>query len=111
MKAIKIAIAGLIMASAVILLVLNQSHGKAPAEPGIVISEQPMDGFLSMQEPVTEKKQLAKPINISNTPDAVVEEKPIEPVQTVEERDDAMLFEAEALHGTPFDQAITMPFD
>lgn len=33
------------------------------------------------------------------------------PVQTLEERGDAMLFEAQALLDTPFDQAITMPFD
>lgn len=33
------------------------------------------------------------------------------PVQPVEERGDALLFESEALFGTPFDQAIVMPFD
>lgn len=34
-----------------------------------------------------------------------------EPVQSIDERGDAMLFEAEALVGTPFDQAIVMPFE
>jgi len=38
-------------------------------------------------------------------------EEPKQPVQSLEERGDAMLFECEALAGTPFDQAITMPFD
>lgn len=102
------------MASAVLLLVLSQPHVKAPAECEIVISEKPMDGFLSMQEPVTEKKKLAKPMVISNTPQVAIETKsvePVEPVQTIEERGDAMLFEAEALGGMPFDHAITMPFD
>jgi hypothetical protein len=33
------------------------------------------------------------------------------PVQTVEERGDALLFESEALFGTPFDQAVLMPFE
>ena len=33
------------------------------------------------------------------------------PVQTLKERDDAMLFEASALQGTPFDKAVVMPFD
>ena len=99
------------MASVVILLVLSRSESNAPVEPEIVISEKLMDGFLSMQEPVTEKKPIAKPVIISNPPEAVVENKPAEPVQTVEKRGDAMLFEAEALHGTPFDQSVTMPFD
>ncbi|MEE9367929.1 MAG: hypothetical protein V3V05_03590 [Pontiella sp.] len=35
----------------------------------------------------------------------------IAPVQPLEERGDAMLFEIDALQGMPFDQAITMPFD
>lgn len=33
------------------------------------------------------------------------------PVQSLEERGDAMLFEIDALGGTPFDRAVTMPFD
>lgn len=33
------------------------------------------------------------------------------PVQTLEERGDAMLFEADALASMPFDLAIVMPFD
>jgi hypothetical protein len=38
-------------------------------------------------------------------------QQPKQPVQPVEERGDAMLFEADALHATPFDQAVVMPFD
>jgi hypothetical protein len=34
-----------------------------------------------------------------------------QPVQTLEERGDAMLFEIDALQGTPFDQAVVMPFE
>jgi len=34
-----------------------------------------------------------------------------EPIPPIEERGDAMLFEVEALGGTPFDQSIIMPFD
>lgn len=41
----------------------------------------------------------------------VAVEEPKQPVQSLAERGDAMLFESEALMGTPFDQAITMPFD
>ena len=41
----------------------------------------------------------------------VAVEEPLQPVQTLEERGDAMLFEIDALQGTPFDQAIVMPFE
>lgn len=41
----------------------------------------------------------------------VAAESPREPVQSLEERGDAMLFEGEALVGTPFDQPVVMPFD
>lgn len=34
-----------------------------------------------------------------------------EPVQPLEERGDAMLFEIDALQNTPFDEAIVQPFD
>ena len=34
-----------------------------------------------------------------------------EPVQPLEERGDAMLFEIDALQNTPFDEAIVTPFD
>ena len=38
-------------------------------------------------------------------------EEPKQPVQPVEKRGDAILFECEALCGTPFDQAVVMPLD
>ena len=38
-------------------------------------------------------------------------EEPKKPVQSLEERGDALLFESEALFGAPFDQAVVMPFD
>jgi len=41
----------------------------------------------------------------------VAVEEPKTPVQPLEERGDAMLFECEALFDSPFDQAIVMPFD
>jgi hypothetical protein len=43
------------------------------------------------------------------TNEASVEEKV--PVQLLEERGDAMLFEIDALQNTPFDEAIVAPFD
>ena len=41
---------------------------------------------------------------------SVTNEAPV-PVQPLEERGDAMLFEVEALQNTPFDDAIVKPFD
>ena len=58
---------------------------------------------------------VAVPVLPSPTPEHVtVPEAAVEvstPVQSVEERRDAMLFESEALFGTPFDHAAVMPFD
>ena len=34
-----------------------------------------------------------------------------EPIQPLEERGDAMLYEIDALRNTPFDEAIVQPFD
>jgi hypothetical protein len=41
----------------------------------------------------------------------VAVEEPKRPVQPLEERGDAMLFEIDALQGTPFDQAVMTPFE
>lgn len=83
----------------------------AAAVPEIIISEKPLDGFLSLQEPVNEQKVVSVPAYAAVAPEAVPAELPQPPVQTIEERGDAMLFEAEALSFLPFDQAVTMPFD
>ena len=40
-----------------------------------------------------------------------IEPPPQQPVDTLERRGDAMLFEIDALQGTPFDAAIVKPFD
>ncbi len=58
-----------------------------------------------------------EPIAIPGVQQAVVpatNEAPVEvpvPVQPLEERGDAMLFEIDALQNTPFDEAIVTPFD
>jgi hypothetical protein len=46
----------------------------------------------------------------SLTNEAPAEEAQV-PVQPLEERGDAMLFEIEALQNTPFDEAVVQPFD
>ncbi len=73
------------------------------------VSEIAPPVFQPLEEPVSPMvPEVAPPVEY-----CAVEE-PVEiqmPVQPLEDRGDAMLFEIEALAGTPFDQAITMPFD
>ena len=115
MKTLHTALLGALAVSALgILLIPDSGHvpdAEATAAPEIVIAEKPMDGFMSIQDPVIEKKQLSSPTQISETSAPEIQERPVEPVQPIEERGDAMLFEAEVLGGMPFDQSITMPFD
>lgn len=66
----------------------------------------------TVREPVSKKSEesVEEPAEISDTEEA--DQTPVfKPVQTLEERGDAMIFEGQALLDTPFDQAITMPFD
>ena len=73
------------------------------AEPVAVY--QPLEAIAPTVAPVsppTESRSVEPPI-------AGIE--PGRPVQNLEERGDAMLFEASALEGTPFDQAVVMPFE
>ena len=64
-------------------------------------------GNLSVHDPVAgpEAQRERNTVAVSATNGAQ------ESVQPLEERGDAMLFEIEALQNTPFDEAITMPFD
>lgn len=75
--------------------------------PAVVKSEvlQPVQETACSAEPVAEEVSL-----ILVEPVAVAKE-PKQPVQSVEERGDAMLFEIDALQAMPFDQAVVMPFD
>ena len=67
--------------------------------------------YFSNPEPPQDVKpvaieKVAEPIAIPDKP-AVAQK----PVQTLEERGDLMLFEADALSSMPFAQAVVMPFD
>ena len=57
----------------------------------------------------------AEPLPIEEVPflvkAPVASQGPKVPVQSLKERGDAMLFEIEALLGTPFDQVVVMPFE
>ena len=67
--------------------------------------------FQALEETVlqAEPSPLPEAHRLSDAPVAV--EEPKQPVQSLEERGDAMLFEMDALQGTPFDQAVVMPFE
>ncbi len=53
-------------------------------------------------------ERIVFPSTPRGAPEPVAARAPVEPL---EERGDALLFEIDALVGTPFDRAITMPFD
>jgi len=94
MKAIHTALISLLAVAAPAAYVIFHPATRL-ADPGAVVGEQ-MKDIAPLAAPLTtETVQAADP----------------EPVQPLEERGDAMLFEMEALQNMPFDQSITMPFD
>ena len=95
MKAVRIVLILSLFAAVSAAYVWLRSSAEIPIvpEPDAMSGEQPAD------------VPLAGPA----TNDASVDAK--EPVQPLEERGDAMLFEVEALGNTPFDESITMPFE
>ena len=79
---------------------------------GLRFSEEPSPGRAFASVEAIQKVDPAPAPEIPKqviVPIAVAE--PQQPVQPIEERGDSMLFEADALFGMPFDQAIAMPFD
>lgn len=100
MKAVHILILLLlaVMASAAYVLL------RPPARPVAVPPSEPPE---AVEKPVRMPQAPVHAPAVTNPPAAPAQT----PVQPIEERGDAMLFEIEALQNTPFDQAITMPFD
>jgi hypothetical protein len=63
----------------------------------------------AVEEPVPEVHPISvEPTVVQAVPEPAAAQ---HPVQMIEQRGDAMLFEAQALLDTPFDQAIVMPFE
>ena len=81
-----------------------QPSMEAPAEDMAVVL-QPMEVSPPMPEPMVEVEAPC----LVEVPETI--EEPKKPVQPIEERGDAMLFESEALFGTPFDRAVVIPFN
>jgi hypothetical protein len=84
-----------------------------PAGAGDVVQEtsQPLTGenIQHLEQSPPMQAPIEQPMQTSGEEDDPIMVKT--PVQPLEERDDSMLFEIDALGGTPFDQSITMPFD
>ena len=101
MKPIHIVLSLLLIACA-ILVWLSTRSDPAVAEPGVL---QPLEETILQAEPSPSPEAS----RLIDTP--VAAEEPKRPVQPLEERGDAMLFEVDALQGTPFGQAVVMPFE
>jgi hypothetical protein len=101
MKTIPIVLSLLLIVCAILLWI------SARADPAMAESTS----FQSLEETVlhAEPSTLPEAPRLIDAPVAV--EEPKQPVQSLEERGDAMLFEIDTLQGTPFDQAVVMPFE
>ncbi len=108
MRALRTALIGVLAVSAAGLL-LYRACGTVH-EAGSA-AEHPAAEPLQLQDPAQDPETFSSPARAGDAPDAEPAELPQRPVQTIEERGDAMLFEADALSTMPFDQEITMPFD
>lgn len=108
MKATRIILVAVLAVGVAYVLVdrLNPS-AEAPVEWVVVEVEifQPMEVAPPVLEPLVE---IEAPC-VVEVPETI--EEPKTPVQPIEERGDAMLFESEALFGTPFDRAVVIPFN
>ena len=101
MKPIPIVLSLLLIACA-ILIWISSSPDPAVMESGVL---QPLE-------------ETVLPVDPSPSPEVprlidapVASEEQKQPVQALEERGDALLFEIDALQGTPFDQAVVRPFE
>lgn len=87
----------------------------ADAEPEIRLmiapSEHPIVQAVSVPDPVVAPVDDPVFVQVDDPVSAEVKLPVKEPVQPLEERGDAMLFEIEALAITPFDEAIVFPFE
>lgn len=96
----RVLLLSVMLAELTLLLCLNSTA----VQPVMERSLQPMDvTAVAAADPLP-------PVAVEQVEVAVVETVAA-PVESVEERNDAMLMEAEALFGTPFDHAVVMPFD
>lgn len=80
-------------------VVLASEPAPMPLEPAVPAATSPAAETRAEIPIVVEPRVAQEPVPVQV------------PVQPLEERGDAMLFEIDALNNLPFDQAVTMPFD
>jgi hypothetical protein len=88
--------------------------GLALSVAGLLALREPPAPVVSVSPPPEPVAPLAEPVFFQPLEVPATAAPPVavkQPVQPLEERGDAMLFEAEALLGTPFGPSVTMPFD
>jgi hypothetical protein len=95
MKAVRIVLILSLMAAASVAYVWLRSSSEIPSVNAPAVMPAGPEADVRMAEPGTNGAPVAES----------------EPVQPLEERGDAMLFEMDALRNTPFDEAIVKPFD
>ena len=106
MKVLRTALVALLAIGVAYVLVDRlQPLPEAPAAEAEEVALQPME----VSTPVFESSTVTGSPVVLEAPAAV--EEPKQPVQSLEERGDALLFEIDALQGMPFDQAVVMPFE
>ena len=100
------------------LLVLGMTYGlvdwlKTPSQMDTCLSRDGslLEEFQSLEVSVPQIVSIGATAELAVMDTSEAIEVPPQPVQPIEERGDAMLFEMDALQGTPFDDAITRPFD
>ena len=112
MKAVRIILYGVLLMFTLYVYVQNRALPDAALESDrvdIVMVQEAV--FLSLADSPKVVEPVVQPMEVETIGVAVAEIKPQPPIQPIEERGDAMLFESEALFGTPFDRAIVIPFN
>jgi hypothetical protein len=112
MKVLSIVMGGVLTMASVGLGLLCRSETGSVVVPEAqrVITDSKFQA-LEVAAPPEEAFERMSEIAAASVIEEVVQAPDFKPVQTLEERGDAMLFEAQALLDTPFNQSITMPFD
>jgi hypothetical protein len=87
----------------------QSSSGTSPAPTVMREQATTLQPLMDIPLPVEASIFSETPRKIKSS--VVIEVPPQQPVETIEQRGDAMLFEIDALQGTPFNTAVVMPFN
>ncbi len=112
MKTVRNILFGVLLAFTLYVYVQNRALPDAAPESDridIVMVQEPV--LLSFADSPKGIEPVVQSMEIETVTASIAEVKPQSPIQPIEERGDAMLFESEALFGTPFDHAVVIPFN